>query len=100
MHGGSWQCCPLDWAHFELPASVVLPQKPLGRKSRVGWGLLCRSLTKEREGAGVSLAWQSCMCHIKATLRREEALQAFTERAALAHGSLMGHKFLSRIVAC
>lgn len=52
MHSGSWQCCPPDWAHFELPASVVLPQKPLGRKSTVGWGLLCWSLTKEREGAG------------------------------------------------
>lgn len=57
---------------------------------------------RKGEGRGwrENLARQGCMCHIKAILRREEALQAFTERAALARGSLMGHKFLSRIVAC
>lgn len=98
------------WTGHALPppASTAFPQEPLGEEKQGGLGAAVvpeppsGPFPHLHEGRGrrETPARQSCMCRIKAALRREEALQAFTERAALARGSLMGHKFLGRIVAC
>lgn len=107
MHGGRWQHCPLDRACFAIACQYGVSAGATGEEKQGGLGAAVPEppsgpFPRLHEGRGrrETPARQSCMCRIKAALRREEALQAFTERAALAHGSLMGHKFLGRIVAC
>lgn len=87
------RCCP---RHGARVASAAFPQEPLGRKGRVGWGL------HEGKGPGRGGVRGTAALHAphQSRPRREEALRALAPRAALGCGSLMGYKFLRRIVAC
>lgn len=73
-----------------LLGHALLPLR-FRRKGRLGWGL---------PGQGLGVCTAELHASHQSCLRREETLRACAERAALLHGSLMGCKFLRRIVAC
>lgn len=73
----------------------TFPQDPLGRKSRAGWG--CRA--RGRDGREGDSGAAELPVPVKAAVSRRKPCE-HSRRAALARGSLMGHKFLLRIVAC
>lgn len=75
----------------------VLPQELMGRKARVGWGLLCQSLplapslTEPREEAG----WRLRL-HVRPPSRAPAGRSPGSAHGASSpvHGSQMGRKFL------
>lgn len=78
----------------QFTAASAFPQDPVGRKSRVGWGCWMR------EGTGGRLRRGRAACAASKQLCAGRKPCKRSRRAALARGSLMGHKFLLRIVAC
>lgn len=82
---------PFAQQHARRCSGNALPLLRFRRKGRLGRGLPGQGLGVC--AAGLHASHQSC-------LRREETLRACAERAAPLHGSLMGCKFLQRIVAC